>query len=108
MIISGDGRNLGTIGGGMLEARVIQKAAEVLSARRPRIMAFNMQPSDMAAMDMICGGALEVLLKQGFTAADLKRVHAPTGLPIEAQTPEEIALSIVAEMVKVRGEGRCA
>jgi xanthine dehydrogenase accessory factor len=63
MIITGDGRNLGTIGGGMLEAQVIEKAGQVLSTRRPEIMAFDMKPSDMAAMDMICGGALEVLLE---------------------------------------------
>jgi xanthine dehydrogenase accessory factor len=63
MIITADGRNIGTIGGGMLEARVIEKAGEVLSTRRPVIMPFDMKPSDMAAMDMICGGALEVLLE---------------------------------------------
>jgi len=63
MIIAEDGRNIGTIGGGMLEARVIQKAGEVLSTGCPTIMSFNMKPSDMAAMDMICGGALEVLLE---------------------------------------------
>jgi xanthine dehydrogenase accessory factor len=46
------------------------------------------------------------LLKQGFTAADMKRVHSPIGLDIRAETPEEIALSIVAEMVQVRAQGR--
>lgn len=55
-----------------------------------------------------CEHIFNTLLKQGFIAADLKRVHAPIGLAIEAETPEEIALSIVAEMVKVRAEGRRA
>lgn len=44
----------------------------------------------------------EKLLEEGFTAADLKRVHCPIGLDIGAETPEEIALSIVAELVQVR------
>jgi xanthine dehydrogenase accessory factor len=35
----------------------------------------------------------------------LKRVYAPIGLDIKAESPEEIALSIAAEMVKVRRGG---
>ncbi|MBW2138344.1 MAG: XdhC family protein [Deltaproteobacteria bacterium] len=42
------------------------------------------------------------LLEEGFTQEDLKRVHAPIGLEIGAETPEEIAVSIVAELIKVR------
>jgi xanthine dehydrogenase accessory factor len=36
----------------------------------------------------------------------LKRVHAPVGLDINAHTPAEIALSIMAEIVNVRRGGR--
>jgi xanthine dehydrogenase accessory factor len=46
------------------------------------------------------------LLKQGFTQADLNRVHSPIGLDIGAETPEEIALSIVAEMTQARAQKR--
>lgn len=42
------------------------------------------------------------LLKSGYTQADLERVFCPIGLAIGADTPEEIAISIVAEMIKVR------
>ena len=35
----------------------------------------------------------------------LKRVYAPIGLDIRAESPEEIALSIISEMVKVRRGG---
>lgn len=44
----------------------------------------------------------EKLLEEGFTKADLDRVHAPIGLEIGAETPEEIAVSIVAELIQVR------
>ena len=63
MIICGDGRAMGTIGGGLLEARVVQKAGEVLSLKRPMVIPFDMTHSEVAAMDMICGGKLEVLLE---------------------------------------------
>lgn len=42
------------------------------------------------------------LREEGFSEEDLSRVHAPIGLDIGAETPEEIAVSIVAEMIKVR------
>jgi xanthine dehydrogenase accessory factor len=46
------------------------------------------------------------LLDEGFMEADLKRVHSPIGLDIGAETPEEIALSIVGELVQARAQGR--
>ncbi len=45
------------------------------------------------------------LLEDGFTENDLKRVFSPIGLDIGAETPEEIAVSIVAELIKVRAGG---
>ena len=36
----------------------------------------------------------------------LERVYAPIGLDINTETPEEIALSILAEIVKVRRGGQ--
>jgi xanthine dehydrogenase accessory factor len=45
---------------------------------------------------------LETLRETGFTDEDLARVHAPIGLAIGAETPEEIAVSIAAEIIQVR------
>ncbi|MFN4133278.1 MAG: XdhC family protein, partial [Candidatus Hadarchaeales archaeon] len=45
---------------------------------------------------------LEELRQKGVGEEDLKRLHAPVGLDIGAQTPEEIAVSILAEIIKVR------
>lgn len=42
------------------------------------------------------------LTEQGVTAQELKKVHAPIGIDIGAQTPEEIAVSIVAEIIQVK------
>ncbi len=46
----------------------------------------------------------EELLGKGFTEDDLKRVHNPIGLDIHAETPEEIAVSIVAQLILVRSQ----
>src|SRR6266446_1237738 len=45
------------------------------------------------------------LLKEGLTAERLARVHAPIGLDLGAETPDEIALSIAAEMLMLRKKG---
>jgi len=42
------------------------------------------------------------LQKEGLPAELFKRVHAPVGLDIGAVTPEEIAVSITAELIAVR------
>lgn len=42
------------------------------------------------------------LLKERFSAENLEQVYCPIGLDIGAQTPAEIAVSIVAELIAVR------
>lgn len=42
------------------------------------------------------------LTAAGFPAEALARVRSPMGLPINALTPQEIAVSIVAELIQVR------
>lgn len=42
------------------------------------------------------------LLKQDVSQQHLDRICQPIGLPIKAETPEEIAISILSEMISVR------
>jgi len=46
------------------------------------------------------------LIVEGFTEEDLARVTCPVGLPIGAETPEEIAVSIAAQLVATRAARR--
>ena len=46
------------------------------------------------------------LLEEGVTQERIDQVHAPIGLDIQAETPAEIAVSIVAELIQERARGR--
>lgn len=45
---------------------------------------------------------LRQLETEGFARRDLERIHAPIGLPINALTVKEIAISVVAELIACR------
>jgi len=44
----------------------------------------------------------DVLGKEGFSSNELAKIHAPIGLPIRSQTPDEIAISIAAQLISLR------
>lgn len=44
----------------------------------------------------------DTLAKEGIDPAQFKRVHSPVGIQIGSETPEEIAVSIAAELISVR------
>ncbi|MFH1434602.1 MAG: XdhC/CoxI family protein [Pseudomonadota bacterium] len=52
------------------------------------------------------GAVLSALEKEGVSRELLESVFTPIGLDIGAETPEEIALAIVAEIVAVAGTGK--
>jgi xanthine dehydrogenase accessory factor len=52
------------------------------------------------------GALLKALEKEGFPKENLDRIHTPIGLPINSQTPEEIAVSIAAEIIAVKNSGK--
>lgn len=47
-------------------------------------------------------GVVKELEKEGIPRAAFEKIHAPMGLDIGAVTPEEIAVSVVAEMIAIR------
>jgi xanthine dehydrogenase accessory factor len=46
-----------------------------------------------------------LLLEDGFSAEDLQRFHSPIGLELKAESPEEIAVSIMSEIIMLRRGG---
>lgn len=47
----------------------------------------------------------KLLLADGTSETDLERYHSPVGLELNAETPEEIAVSIMAEIIMLRRGG---
>lgn len=45
------------------------------------------------------------LAAEGFSQTDLDRIVLPVGLPLGGETPEEIALSVAAQLVQLRASG---
>lgn len=48
---------------------------------------------------------VKMLKEQGVPAQKIERVHSPIGLELQAETPEEIAVSIMAEILMIRDKG---
>lgn len=49
---------------------------------------------------------LNRLEEQGFSREVLNQIHAPIGLDIGSQTPEEIAVSIAAQMIQIKNQSQ--
>ena len=73
MIIDGAGNTLGTVGGGLVEARTLDLALEVLREGRSACLAMTLTSPQAAAGGMICGGKMEVLVEfmDGASASEL-------------------------------------
>ena len=60
MLVGAEGRICGTIGGGAVEYRSEQIAADVLRAKESREQSFTLAKNDVLDLGMICGGDVEV------------------------------------------------
>lgn len=62
LMIRQDGSIVGTIGGGVLEADVIQKGKALFESKNPLFLGFDMSKMALESSAMVCGGKLSVLL----------------------------------------------
>ncbi|MCJ7605359.1 MAG: XdhC family protein, partial [Dehalococcoidales bacterium] len=62
MIIGADGRTHGTIGGSVLEARVIEEAGHVIKDGRSKLVEYDLTNRNLNVPEMICGGTTTVML----------------------------------------------
>jgi xanthine dehydrogenase accessory factor len=66
LLVFDDGKMMGTVGGGCVEADVWAEARVALSENRPRLCTFTLRdPADVSPEEegMICGGDMEVFIE---------------------------------------------
>ncbi|HWR41316.1 MAG TPA: XdhC family protein [Patescibacteria group bacterium] len=73
MAVKSSGEIIGTVGGGRLEGDAIRMAQSLFVSRQSLIQSFDLTGTDVAAMDMICGGKGELLLDFLDAAAENNR-----------------------------------
>ncbi|MEW6321415.1 MAG: XdhC/CoxI family protein [Acidobacteriota bacterium] len=71
MLVFGDGRTVGTIGGGCYEHDAFWKATEVLKTRRPVTCRYELNDDFAAETGLVCGGQMEVFIEPLETAPAL-------------------------------------
>ncbi|MCF8114036.1 MAG: XdhC family protein [Desulfotignum sp.] len=63
MIVLPDRTILGTIGGGLIEAKVMDTCLELISKKTCQIRSFILNQELKSGLDMVCGGSLTVLME---------------------------------------------
>ena len=57
---NGNQKNLGTIGGGVLEFEALKDAYEYLNRKETSSKEYSLRPQDVGGIGMVCGGSVEV------------------------------------------------
>jgi len=63
MLIYPDGRTVGSIGGGCVEAEVVTEALASIRAEKPKILSFDLTEDNAEESGLICGGTMEVYVE---------------------------------------------
>lgn len=61
MLVRGDGSTLGSVGGGCVEADVVQMAGEVIATDRAQTRTFTLNQKDIPESGLVCGGRVTIL-----------------------------------------------
>src|SRR6266542_4786571 len=63
MLVFGDGRIVGTIGGGCYENDAFWKAREAITERKPRLLHYELSDDFAQETGLICGGQMDVYIE---------------------------------------------
>jgi xanthine dehydrogenase accessory factor len=63
LLVKESGEVVGTVGGGCVEAEVVDAAREVLETEAPRRVTFRLTESETGATGLLCGGEIEVFIE---------------------------------------------
>lgn len=63
MLVYSDGKAFGTVGGGLLEAKVREEALRCISDRKPRLIEFALDDQSADSIGVLCGGKVKVFIE---------------------------------------------
>ena len=76
MLVFANGTIKGTVGGGALEARIIEEAVRVLNTGEHYYKSYSLNNEDAAGLGMVCGGEVSVFIDGYITGPELILVGA--------------------------------
>lgn len=97
MLVAADGRIVGSVSGGCVEASVCAVAEEVLAGAGPIIETYGVSAEEAFSVGLTCGGTIEIMVRETPGQAPLRRVAED----VAARTP-------VALVTPLDGEGTLA
>jgi xanthine dehydrogenase accessory factor len=95
MLVHADGRIVGTIGGGCLEAEMTWRAREAIERRQVRLVSYDLTPEQAGEDGLVCGGRMQVFIEPiestpilclfgaGHVAQPLARMAKAAGFRVE-------------------------
>jgi xanthine dehydrogenase accessory factor len=95
MVVHADGRLVGSVGGGRLEADLVARARSAIATGKPELVSFELTPEGTGPDGLACGGTLRafvepletapvlLLFGAGHVSAALARLARPLGFRIE-------------------------
>jgi xanthine dehydrogenase accessory factor len=63
MLVHADGRIVGTVGGGCLEAEMTWRAREAIEKGRPKLVSYDLTPEQAGEDGLVCGGRMQVFIE---------------------------------------------
>lgn len=66
MLVYPDGRILGTVGGGLVEAKVREEALRCLREKKPRLLELTLDEENADGIGVLCGGKVQVFVEPIF------------------------------------------
>jgi len=95
MLVHADGRIVGTIGGGCLEAEMTWRAREAIENRRVQLVSYDLTPEQAGEDGLVCGGRMQIFIEPiegtptlclfgaGHVAQPLARMAKAVGFRVE-------------------------
>jgi xanthine dehydrogenase accessory factor len=76
LLVTADGRRTGTVGGGCVEAEVVERALSAAATRRPALSEHTLNAELAGDYGLTCGGTAVIFLEPVYPDPLLARVHA--------------------------------